>query len=192
MNTKITAAVTAALTVGLLAGCGSQAVNGGGPNTTPLPSASSTPSKAYVPPADCTSQVTVWWATAKPQLQAVSTDLGNVQSATDALASDADTGLPWEADNQRLQNSASELEADAIAANTSTPACVPGAAAPYHAAMVAFGKAGRHMVMASDDQSMGNTVAEIVQVSKATSYIQQGTTAVAQATDAVSAYSSAS
>jgi Protein of unknown function (DUF2510) len=115
-------------------------------------------SAAASSPPDCRSQVISWRDNGGlTQLDAVTTDTGNVGSAATALGTDLSTGADASQDEASLQTAAASLQSDSQTAQANLPpSCVPHLRADYGGALNDASKAALDCQDAVSELGSGN------------------------------------
>ena len=157
--------------------------------TSPVPAAS--PAAASASPPDCRSQVISWRDNGGvSQLEAVVTDMGNVQQASTALGTDLTTGADISRDEASLQTAAASLQSDAQTAQANLPpSCVPGLRTDEGAALDDAAKAALGCQDAVPELGSGNLSVATDDVNAASTAITASGTQFQAATSDVQAFS---
>lgn len=178
-------AATAAGLVLALVGCG----------TTPAgkPAASS-PSQSQVPAASsvsCTSQLSSWAHDdgGTSDVRALGKDSNKLGSDDHALAAVMTADSDTSAETAAITADASQLGADAqTALANQPPACVPGADAPYRAAMAEYSQSSQDELAVATQIQDGNDEAAIPNMTATTTAVNKANADMSRATAAITTF----
>jgi hypothetical protein len=143
-------------------------------NTAARSSLSAAPSTvATASPSDCASQAISWRDNGSlSQLEAVSTDMGHVQSAASALGTDLSAGTNASRDETSLQTAAASLQSDAETAQANPPpSCVPHLRTDVSAALDSASKAALNCETAISELGSANYNVAVSDIEAATAAI---------------------
>jgi hypothetical protein len=153
-------------------------------------SAAASASAASAAP-DCTSQVISWRDNGGlTQLEAVITDMGNVQSSATALGTDLSAGADTSQDQASLQTAAASLQSDSQTAQANLPpSCVPHLRTDEGAALNDASKGALDCQNAVSELGSGNYSVALDDVNASTAAITASGNKFQAATSDVNAFS---
>ena len=140
---------------------------------------------------DCTSQVISWRDNGGlSQLEAVITDMGNVQSSATALGTDLSAGADTSQDQASLQTAAASLQSDSQTAQANLPpSCVPNMRTDEGAALNDASKGALDCQNAVSELGSGNYSVALDDVNASTAAITASGNKFQAATSDVNAFS---
>ena len=172
-----------AIVTAVLAGCAS---------TSSTPAATVTATQAAVPassPPSCLSRARQWvTGGGKGEVDAVTSDLGDIQKAGLALGDALSAGSDLSGPESALQSASASLQSDAQAAEADPPpSCIKGMRADYTVGMTDYGKAAANYQDGVSELSGGSESVALGDIEAGNAATTAGTKKVEAATGALQA-----